>query len=332
MNIALIRRALSGALAFCCLGMLTGCGGRTPSESADSSVPQTTTSGDPPETGYTTDDYLADPSLFVPVWAGEWTPPAWLTDFEAKAACFEGKPSRLMSFAHRADDSVYYPENSIEAILSCIAMGVDVIEIDVRATKDGVLVLSHDDTLTRCTDWKFRKYTEPENFPASDKICDWTFDQIKQLHLLDGNLKATTCRMPTLEEAIRVASGKIMLLLDKFEEAAEVMGMTEAELRDTVLADMRAKYDSTPSCVKGWHFETEKWQVWGGYDPAKYEQTMTRFLSPSLANFCIEGDTLIAENDNVDVWRQMDELGYNIIMTNKPMELVKYIAETYAPQ
>ncbi|NLO60249.1 MAG: glycerophosphodiester phosphodiesterase [Spirochaetales bacterium] len=53
--------------------------------------------------------------------------------------------------AHRGD-SKHYPENTLEAFLSAVAMGVDVIETDVHLTKDGELVIWHDQTLERNTD------------------------------------------------------------------------------------------------------------------------------------------------------------------------------------
>ena len=59
----------------------------------------------------------------------------------------EGIP---MAVAHRADWR-NYPENSLLAIQSCIDMGVDVVELDVKLTSDGVVVLSHDGSISRCT-------------------------------------------------------------------------------------------------------------------------------------------------------------------------------------
>lgn len=52
--------------------------------------------------------------------------------------------------AHRGD-SAHYPENTLEAFLSAYRMGVDVIETDVHLSRDGVLVIWHDDTLERNT-------------------------------------------------------------------------------------------------------------------------------------------------------------------------------------
>src|SRR5688500_19729358 len=42
-------------------------------------------------------------------------------------------------------------ENSLAAIAACAALGVDMVEIDLRQTKDGVIVLLHDDSLERTT-------------------------------------------------------------------------------------------------------------------------------------------------------------------------------------
>jgi glycerophosphoryl diester phosphodiesterase len=103
--------------------------------------------------------------------------------------------------SHRGDWRGF-PENSIEGLNSTIKMGVDVVEMDVQKTKDGVLILSHDATLDRCTTGK-------------GKISDWTLDSIRTLNLKNGCAIKTKCKVPTLEEALMAAKGKIMLNLDK---------------------------------------------------------------------------------------------------------------------
>lgn len=52
--------------------------------------------------------------------------------------------------AHRGD-SANFPENTLPAFLSASKMGIDIIETDVHLTKDGELVIWHDDTLERNT-------------------------------------------------------------------------------------------------------------------------------------------------------------------------------------
>ena len=53
--------------------------------------------------------------------------------------------------AHRAD-CLYAPENSLEAVRHALYFGADIIETDVRMTKDGQIVIMHDYTVDRMTD------------------------------------------------------------------------------------------------------------------------------------------------------------------------------------
>lgn len=103
--------------------------------------------------------------------------------------------------AHRGDWR-NFPENSIAAIVSAAEMGVDIVEIDIQQTKDGQLILMHDPTLDRTTTGK-------------GKIADWTLDSIRTLRLKNGVGIKTKHKVPTLEEALLAAKGKIMLNLDK---------------------------------------------------------------------------------------------------------------------
>lgn len=53
-----------------------------------------------------------------------------------------------MITAHRGDQSAA-PENTLSAFEAAIENGADYIELDVTETKDGVLVILHDDSLMR---------------------------------------------------------------------------------------------------------------------------------------------------------------------------------------
>ena len=57
---------------------------------------------------------------------------------------------KFINYAHRGA-SEYYPENTFSSFFAGIDMGADGIETDVQKTKDGVLVLFHDDNLKRVT-------------------------------------------------------------------------------------------------------------------------------------------------------------------------------------
>lgn len=118
--------------------------------------------------------------------------------------------------AHRADWRTA-PENSIAAIESSIRQGADVVELDVQRTKDGQLILMHDKTLDRTTTGK-------------GKIAEWTLDSIKTLYLKNGAALKTKHRVPTLEEALMTAKGRIMVNLDKaypiFDEIYPILEKT----------------------------------------------------------------------------------------------------------
>lgn len=123
---------------------------------------------------------------------------------------------QVIVVAHRGDWR-NAPENSLQGIQSCIDMGVDMVEIDVRETKDGHLVLMHDETVDRTTTGK-------------GKVSALTLKELKELYLLDGIGHETPNRIPTLEEALLLCKGKILVNLDKsydiFDKCFEVAERT----------------------------------------------------------------------------------------------------------
>ena len=102
-----------------------------------------------------------------------------------------------MSAFHRGD-AVYYPENSIEGIISAIQMGADTVELDLCLTKDNVVVLLHSTNLMGATN--FTELIGTEGLPSSSEVSEWTYDQLLKLRLKkDGQV--TDYIIPTFEEA-----------------------------------------------------------------------------------------------------------------------------------
>lgn len=122
----------------------------------------------------------------------------------------------VLVVAHRADWR-FAPENSLAAIENSIRLGADVVELDVQKTKDGQLILMHDKTLDRTTTGK-------------GKIAEWTLDSIRTLRLKNGAALKTKHRVPTLEEALLTAKGRVMVNLDKaypiFDEIFPILEKT----------------------------------------------------------------------------------------------------------
>lgn len=89
----------------------------------------------------------------------------------------------------------YAPENSLASIQKAIALGVDLVEVDLRRTRDGHLVLLHDERVNRTTN-------------GIGRVADMTLDQVQKLGAGDSQ------RIPTLDEALQTAHGRAGLILE----------------------------------------------------------------------------------------------------------------------
>lgn len=102
--------------------------------------------------------------------------------------------------AHRSDWR-HYPENSLAAMEGAIAMGVDMVEIDVQRTADGVLVCCHDNSVDRTTTGK-------------GKVHELSSEYISTLKLKTKS-GVTEYGMPTLAEALDLCKGRVLINIDK---------------------------------------------------------------------------------------------------------------------
>ena len=120
-----------------------------------------------------------------------------------------GDFSRVYICAHRANtyEGVYMtkdcPENSVPAIRKAIEKGLDMVELDVRQTKDGVLVCAHDDNLASVT-------------TGSGSIAERYFSDIRQfdMKIRETGTVVKGVRMPRLSEALAAAKDRIWVNLD----------------------------------------------------------------------------------------------------------------------
>lgn len=110
------------------------------------------------------------------------------------------RDDKMLVCAHRAYHK-NYPENSISAIQDAIYKGVDMVEIDVRKTSDGEIVLMHDATIDRTTN-------------GSGKVSDYTLSEIQQFKLYNSNYKLTNEKIPTLKEVLSLFRGQVYIDLD----------------------------------------------------------------------------------------------------------------------
>jgi len=107
----------------------------------------------------------------------------------------------IMVAAHRGDWR-NAPENSLNALLNCIDKGFDMMELDVKITKDSQLVVMHDNTIDRTTNGK-------------GSVSDFTLAALKKFKLKNGLGRVTENPIPTFKEMMLAAKGKILINVDK---------------------------------------------------------------------------------------------------------------------
>lgn len=102
---------------------------------------------------------------------------------------------RAYLIAHRGFHDKDAPENSLVAFHQAMEKGY-AIELDVHLTKDGKVVVFHDDTLIRMTG-------------DERHIAQLTLEELQKLHLA-----GTKEKIPTLEEVLTLVQGNVPLLIE----------------------------------------------------------------------------------------------------------------------
>lgn len=145
----------------------------------------------------------------------------------------------LMIGGHRGM-SEKYPENTLPAVIHAAELGVDLIEIDIYLSKDGIPVLAHDQKLERCSN-------------GTGLVYEKTLRELKQLDF--GGFKGEAfrdTRLPTLEEFFQVMLGYPDVLIDvdvkpypddvrcarKAVELAERMGILDRCIFNSIDCDV----------------------------------------------------------------------------------------------
>ena len=103
--------------------------------------------------------------------------------------------------AHRAGRGIM-PENTLSAIHNAIKLGVDYVELDIRVTKDGQLVIMHDEQVDRTTNGK-------------GAIGDLDLSTIRTLDAGSKfDLKYAGEKVPTFDEVLDACHGKVHIYVD----------------------------------------------------------------------------------------------------------------------
>ncbi len=145
---------------------------------------------------------------------------------------------RILIMGHRGASNTC-PENTLKAFQKAMDLQADFIEFDVMQTKDGELVISHDEDVFRTTG-------------VRGLISEMTLTELKQLDAGEGE------KIPTLEELIELTSGKIGLnceikakgIMKKAIEAFDKAGILNSVLISSFLHDELLKIKDINSSIR----------------------------------------------------------------------------------
>ena len=221
-------------------------------------------------------------------------------------------------WAHRGA-SAYAPENTMEAFRLAAEMRADGIELDVHLTKDGYIVVTHDENVKRVTGGVDRF------------IADMTLEEVKQLDVCNGMDAYRGARIPELAEVLEFLTTNEMTLNIEIKTTDNlypgIEGLTVQMVRAYGLQD-RVIYSSfnhyslvlarvaDPGCRVGLLYSEAM------VDPdvyAKHPYAPT-LLVPGAAKRCIEAGIEInpwTVNDEKNM-RWLLSLGCHALITNYP--------------
>ena len=220
------------------------------------------------------------------------------------------------------------PENSLAAYQIAIDMGVDFIEVDIRTTKDGVIVSCHNGDIDAYVDG------------LTGSINRFTFAELQKIDIgIKKGAKWKDTRIPTFEEILKIAKGKCGIYLDLKEAPVKELvalikkydmeGQTlwySPSIRFWTFNDLAKE---CPNCIPmpdpifNWLLpKTLKYM-----NPQVIAGTYNTF-SEEFAKKCHEkGSLVIIDEDNSDSkeWQQAIGMGVDGIQTDKPEELIHFL-------
>lgn len=241
----------------------------------------------------------------------------------------------VMVVAHRArTGSQKYPENSIPAIQNAIDVGVDIIELDVKVTLDGVVVVNHDHTIDRTTTGT----GNPEEYT-------WEELQKFKLKLPDGTV--TDERLATFEEALNLAKGKVMIDIDlktsKLQPVIDIVKETDM-LNQVVFFDgsfdiLKEVVSLCPEAMvmpraRSYEDTETSFQLFNSppvihIDGSFYTSELTSFIKSKKSRIWInslgKGDEKIRDNKIDEVIHDLLKYDANIIQTDEAEVVLPYL-------
>ena len=231
-------------------------------------------------------------------------------------------------YAHRGA-SAYAPENTLEAFSLAVKMGADGVELDVHLSKDGQLMVIHDEAVDRTTN-------------GHGLVMDLTCEELQKLDASNHMEGFSNAKIPTLGEVYDLLKDtglwvNVELKTDRnfypgIEEKCLALA-AEKGMSDRIIYSSFNHYSIANVLKADPTAKTGLLYMSGLYEPWKYaRQVGAQYIHPMYANLLLPGlaEGCLADGIGINPWTVDDEqimqlclkLGTNII-TNKPDVAIK---------
>jgi glycerophosphoryl diester phosphodiesterase len=247
----------------------------------------------------------------------------WSTAFGFGQSPSVAAPARtVLTSAHRGEHT-HHPENSLPAIQGAIDAGVDYVELDVRTTSDGKLVLMHDPTVDRMTNGK-------------GNVKDMTLAEIKKLDLgvrFPGQFPGL--RVPTFDEVLEFCRGSIGIYVDTKDASPQdlIAAIDRHDMGDHVMF-----WSEHTDFLKQIHDLRPNWIIMPEAFNPKNVRKIVAILHPQLLgaderDFNAATITaakaanlgMFVDRQTEQEWQDAVDLGAAGIQTNHPAELTAFL-------
>ncbi|HZK63485.1 MAG TPA: glycerophosphodiester phosphodiesterase family protein [Puia sp.] len=231
--------------------------------------------------------------------------------------------------AHRGNH-VHVPENTVASVKEAIKSGADYVEIDLRTTRDGYLVLSHDASVDRMTNGR-------------GNVKDLTLEEIKKLAITGHSRDHKTYRIPEFKEILKACRKRINIYLD-FKDADP--GETYLQLKAAGMEKQVVVYLNKAEQYGQWKKVASAMPLMSSLpDKIKTPSQFRFFLSEVqlgvLDNVTDTAMLAVARENGVSVWLDVEganedsvlwnqalDKGIQGMQTDHPADLVAYLNET----
>jgi glycerophosphoryl diester phosphodiesterase len=234
--------------------------------------------------------------------------------------------------AHRGDHT-QAPENTLQAYANAIKAGADFVEIDLRTTRDSVLVIMHDASVNRMTN-------------GTGLIKDMLYDSLRLLKVRERSHPEWGDQdIPTFDQVLQLCKGKIGIYLDfkNADPAVAYKAIQRYGMEDQVIV-----YINAPQQFVGWRQVAPKMPLMVSLPRnVRSADSLAGFLNayhpdildgdwdgytPDMVTLATKNSYLVfpdiqGPNESPTLWKTATDKGIRALQTDHPGDLVAWLKE-----